>query len=102
MPGDMADLHSVVQPLAGSALQALSVATILRIPHVALRAAARRYPAVGEALWRDCAVDASILSQWVVNVVEETLANGSHTCSVRSRSGCEGRLSKATSCSTSP
>lgn len=68
IPGDMADLHSVVQPTTGSALQALSVATILRIPHAAIRAAATRYPAVAEALWRDCVVDASILSQWVVNV----------------------------------
>lgn len=35
IPGDMADLHSVVQPEATSALQALSTATILRIPHSA-------------------------------------------------------------------
>lgn len=68
IPGDMADLHSVVQPEPSSALQALSVATILRVPHFALRAATARYPAIAEALWRDCMVDAAILSQWVVNV----------------------------------
>jgi len=68
IPGDMADLHSVVQPTGASALQALSIATILRVPHAALRAAAARYPALAEALWRDCMVDASVLSQWVVNV----------------------------------
>jgi CRP-like cAMP-binding protein len=68
VPGDMADLHSVVQPAAASALQAMSVATILRVPHVALRAISSRYPAIAEALWRDCATDASVLSQWVVNV----------------------------------
>jgi len=68
IPGDMADLHSVVQPMTGSALQALSVATILRIPHVAIRTVVARHPAIAEALWRDCMVDASILSQWVVNV----------------------------------
>lgn len=66
--GDMANLHSVVQPQATSALQALSVGTILRIPHVAIRAATARHPALAEALWRDCMVDAAILSQWVVNV----------------------------------
>ena len=66
--GDVCNLHSVVQPHATSALQALSVATILRIPHVAIRAAAGRYPAVAEALWRDCTVDAAILAEWVVNV----------------------------------
>ena len=68
IPGDMADLHSVVQPEGTSALQAISTATIMRIPHHAIRAAAGRYPALAEALWRDCMVDAAILSQWVVNV----------------------------------
>jgi CRP-like cAMP-binding protein len=68
IPGDMVDLHSVVQPQATSALQALSTSTILRIPHAAIRATARRYPAIAEALWRDCAVDATILSQWVMNI----------------------------------
>ncbi len=66
--GDMADLHSVVQPSPTSALQALSVATILRIPHSALRAVSARYPAVAEAFWRDCMVDAGVLSQWVVTL----------------------------------
>ena len=68
IPGDMADLHSVVQPIAGSALQSLSAASIVRLPHGAIRAAAAKYPAIAEALWRDCIVDATILSQWVVNV----------------------------------
>ena len=68
IPGDMCDLHSVVQPTPTSALQALSVATILRIPHSAIRGVAARYPAIAEALWRDCMVDASILCEWVVNV----------------------------------
>lgn len=68
IPGDMPDLHSVVQPEATSALQALSTATIVRIPHSEVREAAATYPALAEALWRDCMVDASIMSQWVVNV----------------------------------
>lgn len=66
--GEMADLHSVVQPRGCSALQALSTVTILRVPHRALRAAAARHPAIAEAFWRDSSVDAAILSQWVVNV----------------------------------
>ena len=40
IPGDMCDLHAVVQPIPTSALQALSVATILRVPHAAIRAVA--------------------------------------------------------------
>lgn len=66
--GDMPDLHSVVQPTATSALQALSTSTILEIPHAALRAAAATYPAIAEAFWRDCMVDSMVLAQWVVNV----------------------------------
>lgn len=68
IPGDMADLHSVVQTRTTSALQALSSTTILRVPHSAIRSAAARLPALAEAFWRDCMVDTAILSQWVVNV----------------------------------
>jgi CRP-like cAMP-binding protein len=68
VPSDMVDLHSVVAPDACSALQALSVTTILRVPHEALREAARRYPAIAEAFWRECVVDAAVLAEWVVNV----------------------------------
>lgn len=66
--GDMADLHSVVQQVPTSALQALTVSTLLRVPHQALRRLSARYPAVAEAFWRDCMVDTAILAQWVVNV----------------------------------
>lgn len=68
IPGDMCDLHSMVQPIPTSALQSLSTATILRVPHSALRSAANSYPALAEALWRDCSVDAAVLSEWVFNV----------------------------------
>lgn len=66
--GDMCDLHSVVAPKVGWSLQALSTTTMLKVPHSELRGVAKRYPAIAEAFWRDCVVDASILSQWVVNV----------------------------------
>lgn len=68
IPGDMVDLHNVVVPRACSALQALAVTTILRVPHGALRAAARLYPALAEAFWRECVLDAAIMAEWVVNV----------------------------------
>jgi CRP-like cAMP-binding protein len=66
--GDMPDLHSVVQPTATSALQAMSTSTILQIPHAALRGLAAAHPAIAEAFWRDCMVDSMVLAQWVVNV----------------------------------
>lgn len=68
IPGDMPDLHSVVQPTATSALQALSTSIVLAIPHAALREASRLHPAIAEAFWRDCMVDSMVLAQWVVNV----------------------------------
>lgn len=68
IPTDMVDLHSVVAPEACSALQALAVTTILRVPHDALRAAARNHPGIAEAFWRECVVDAAVLAEWVVNV----------------------------------
>jgi len=68
IPGELADLHSVVLPLSTSALQALSTATVLHIPHAAIRGVAARYPALAEAFWRDCMVDAAIISEWVLNV----------------------------------
>jgi CRP-like cAMP-binding protein len=68
VPGDIADLHSVVRPVGTSAIQALSTTTVLRIRHEELRKVAARFPAVAEAFWRDCVVDAAVLSQWVVNV----------------------------------
>lgn len=68
IPGDMCDLHSVVEPVATSALQALSNATILQVPHEAIRVVAARYPALSLALWRDCMVDAAIMAEWVMNV----------------------------------
>jgi CRP-like cAMP-binding protein len=66
--GDMPDLLSVVQPTATSALQALSTTTILQIAHHDLRQVAATHPAIAEAFWRDCMVDAMIMAQWVVNV----------------------------------
>lgn len=66
--GDAPDLHTVVLPKDTCPLQALSQATILRVPHVALRAVAARYPAIAEAFWRHCSVDTAMTAQWVLNV----------------------------------
>ena len=89
-PGDVANLHSVVQPSATSALQALSTATILRIPHRAMRAAAARYPAIAEAFWRDTAIDGAITAQWVINIGRRTAQERiAHLlCEVAVRLGC--------------
>ena len=77
--GDMADLHSVVVPDAKSALQALAVTTILRVPHTALLDVAARFPRLGQAFWRECVIDGAIMSEWVLNVGRRTaLASMAH------------------------
>ena len=89
IPGDMADLESVVAPDAGSALQALTVTTIMKVPHAALREAARRYSAIAEAFWRECVVDAAVLAEWTVNVGRrDARARAAHLlCEIACRSG---------------
>lgn len=74
IPGDMADLHSSVVPEATSALQALTTTTIVKIPHHAVRETAARYPAIAEAFWRECVIDAAVLSEWVVNIGRRSAA----------------------------
>lgn len=68
IPGDMADLHSVVAPHAVSALQALTNVSILRSPHAALRDVASKFPAIGHAFWRDGIVDSGLIAQGMVNL----------------------------------
>jgi CRP-like cAMP-binding protein len=68
IPGDMADLHSVVAPHVTWALHALTPTRILRIPHAKLRHLTQRYPGIAAAFWRDCAVDANILARWTANL----------------------------------
>src|ERR1700712_2318789 len=68
IPGDMADLPSVVSPKSGWGLTALAPTTILRLAHADLRRIAAAHAGIAEAFWRDCVADGSIFSEWVVNV----------------------------------
>jgi CRP-like cAMP-binding protein len=90
--GDMADLHSVVAPKATSALQALSAATVMYVPHTALRDVAARHQALAEAFWRDCVADASIASEWILNLaVRQAQTRTAHLfCELAARYGVVG------------
>ena len=90
--GDMADLHSAVLPRAASALQSIGEVTILRVPHADLKALASEQPIVAQAFWRDCTVDAAVLSQWaVVNARLSALARVAHLlCELACRYGVVG------------
>lgn len=68
IPGDMADLVSLVSPKTGWGLVALTPTTLLSVPHENLRRLTANYPGIAEAFWRDSVADGSIFSEWVVNV----------------------------------
>jgi CRP-like cAMP-binding protein len=79
IPGDMADLHSVVSPSASTSLQALTAITILKVPHSALKEVARGFPAIAEAFWRESVLDAAVLGEWTLNVGRRhALARAAH------------------------
>jgi CRP-like cAMP-binding protein len=67
LPGDMVDLHSTVRAVGLGGLNALCNTTIVRVSHSDLRDLAGRYPAIAEAFWRDCMLDAAVLMQWTIN-----------------------------------
>jgi len=91
IPGDMPDLQSLVLPNMMFGLQALVPTTVLRVPHGALRAAAAA-PEISEAFWRDCAADAAIASEWVVNVGRrKAKPRIAHVlCEIATRLGADG------------
>lgn len=68
LPGDIADIHRVATPAAGSALQTLSMATIVQVPAKDLKRIALASPTITQAFWAYAAVDAAVLTQWAVNV----------------------------------
>ncbi|WP_404710262.1 Crp/Fnr family transcriptional regulator [Sphingomonas sp. MMS24-J13] len=74
IPGDMADLHSVVMPNVTWALHAVVPTTILRVPHAALTDLTVRFPAIALAFWRDCVVDGNVMAQWNVNIARKDAA----------------------------
>ena len=68
MRGDLLDLQHLLFPIADHSIQTITAATVAWIPVRALRDLARARPAVGDALWRDTLIDASVFREWVLNV----------------------------------
>jgi CRP-like cAMP-binding protein len=97
IPGDMADLPSVVSPKSGWGLTALSRAIILRIPHADLRHIAAQHSGIAEAFWRDCVAEGSMFSEWVVNVgLRDAASRLAHLfCEMAIRSEHAGHGSRA-------
>jgi len=68
LPGDILDLQHLFLPRADHNVQTITAAQVAWIPIDALRSLIRERPAVGEALWQDSLIDASIFREWVLNV----------------------------------
>jgi CRP-like cAMP-binding protein len=68
IPGEIPDLQSLHLHVLDHDLVTLSPSTLGFISHAALRAMNRARPRVGELLWRDTLIDASMFREWIVNV----------------------------------
>ncbi|HEX8528077.1 Crp/Fnr family transcriptional regulator [Allosphingosinicella sp.] len=68
LPGEFVDLHNSLLETADHSAQTLTDAEIAFIPHHSIRSLALARPAVGQALWRETLIDASIFREWVMNV----------------------------------
>jgi CRP-like cAMP-binding protein len=68
IPGDILDLQHLLLTRADHNLQTITEAKFALVPAADLRRLAQEYPAIGDALWRDTLIDASIFREWVLNV----------------------------------
>lgn len=68
LPGDMVDLQTLLLARADHDVQTITPAKVGWIEKTALRTLARERPNIGDALWRDTLIDASIFREWVLNV----------------------------------
>jgi len=92
LPGDIADLHRVATPKAGSALQALTNAAVVRVSGRELRAVALSSPAITQAFWVYSAVDAAILARWAANLRRDAKARMAHLlCEIGERMESSGQ-----------
>lgn len=68
MAGDLLDLQHLFLKRADHNVQALTRVDSVEIEREALRALALERPSIGEAMWVDALIDASIVREWVMNV----------------------------------
>lgn len=79
IPGEMPDLLAAAHPEVTSGLQAITQTTVLQVTHDDLRALAAECPGLAEAFWRNCAVEVSIMRQWLASMGRRTsLARVAH------------------------
>ena len=70
IPGDAPDLHTIFLKHLDSDIWAITDCRLAYTAHEDLRALNRKYPRLGEELWRDALVEACICREWMVNVTQ--------------------------------
>lgn len=68
MRGDLIDAQNILLEISDHNVQALTPVDLALIPREDVIALAFSRPNIGQALWADCLVEASILREWVANV----------------------------------
>ena len=68
VPGDVPDLQSLFLPTMDHSLGTLSPCRVGFLQHEPLRDLIRRYPGIGEKLWRESLIDAAVFREWISNV----------------------------------
>jgi CRP-like cAMP-binding protein len=68
MKGDVLDLQNSLLGLADHNVQMLTAGEIAMIAVEAMRDIAFAYPAVGQAMWHETLIEASIFREWMVNI----------------------------------
>jgi len=68
LPGDMLDAEQLLLSRADHSIQAITDVIVAWVPTVDLKKVVRERPAIADALWRDCLIDASVFREWVLNV----------------------------------
>ena len=70
--GDMVDLQNSLLRQADHTVQALTEASVAKIPIAAVQDVAFAHPAIGLAMWYDTLVDASAHREWIANIGRPT------------------------------
>jgi CRP-like cAMP-binding protein len=68
MDGDAVDLQNSMMHVADHSVQTLTNAMIAYVPRQAILDTVAKHPKVGEALWRQTLIEASIAHEWILNI----------------------------------
>ncbi len=66
--GDIPDLQSLHLQTMDHSLGAVAPSRVAFMSHVTVRSLLRRYPTIGDALWRDSLIDAAIFREWLTGI----------------------------------